>query len=156
MHPSNLSRAEAIAVLGGLLLALGVFLGWYHIENPRNAINGIQGSPHGGTTVSGWQAEPIIRWLLLAAAAAPLILAYIIMRGHALSWPRGEMTAVVAITAFGLVAYVTLISRPGTVRSLTSLEYGAFVALLGTLVMAAGAAFRASTAERPRKPPGVL
>jgi hypothetical protein len=152
MHPSNLSRAEAIAVVGGLLLALGLFLGWYGIENHRNEINGIVGP----ATVSGWQAQPIIRWLLLAAAVAPLILGYIIVRGHALSWPRGEMTAVIAITAFGLVAYVTLIARPGTVRSLTSLKYGAFVALLGTLVMAAGAAFRASTAERPRKPPGVL
>jgi len=152
MHPKNLSRAEAIAVVGGLLLALGLFLGWYHIENARNAINGIKGPK----TLSGWEAQPIIRYLLLAAAAAPLILAYIIVRGHALSWPRGEMTAVVAITAFGLIAYVTLISRPGTVRSLTSLEYGAFVALAGSLIMAGGAAVRASTAERPRKPPGVL
>jgi hypothetical protein len=151
MHPKNLSRAEAIAVLGGVLLALGVFLSWYHIEK-RNELAGISGP----ATLTGWEAQPIIRYLLLAAAAAPLILAYIIMRGHALSWPRGEMTAVVAITAFGLTAYVTLISRPGTVRSLTSLEYGAFIALAGTLIMAGGAAVRASTAERPRKPPGVL
>src|SRR4051794_40223023 len=152
MHPKNLSRAEAIAIVGGLLLALGLFLGWYHIENQRNAINGIPGP----ATLSGWESQPIIRWLLLAAAAAPLILAWIVIRGHALSWPRGEMTAVVGITAFGLIAYVTLIAKPGTVRSLTSLRFGAFVALIGTLVMAAGAAFRASTAERPRKPPGVL
>src|SRR4051812_5487085 len=126
MDPKKLSRAEAVAIVGGLLLALGLFLGWYHIENQRNAINGITGAAHGGTTVTGWQAQPVIRWLLLAAAVAPVILAWIVVRGHALSWPRGEMTAVVAITAFGLIAYVTLIAKPGTVRSLTSLRFGAF------------------------------
>ena len=41
----------------------------------------------------------IIRYLLLITAVAPLVLAWIIIRGHALSWPRGEMTAVIAIAA---------------------------------------------------------
>ena len=39
---------------------------------------------------SGWDAHPILHWLLLAAAAAPLILAWIIVRDHQLSWPRGR------------------------------------------------------------------
>src|SRR3954452_9063682 len=152
MNRGELTRSEIVAVIGGILLAIGLFLPWYHLENPLVEING----QHGPASLTGWQVHTIIRWLLLAAAAAPLILAWIVIRGHALSWPRGEMTAVVGITAFGLIAYVTLIAKPGTVRSLTSLRFGAFVALIGTLVMAAGAAFRASTAERPRKPPGVL
>ena len=67
----------------------------------------------GPATFTGWEVHTILRWLLLAAAAAPFILAYIIVRGHALSWPRGEMTAVVAIAAFGLVVYNGLIDRPG-------------------------------------------
>ena len=33
---------------------------------------------------------PILRWLLLAAAVAPFILAWIIVREHELSWPRGR------------------------------------------------------------------
>jgi hypothetical protein len=97
-----------------------------------------------------------MRWLLLAAAAAPLILAYIIARGHALSWPRGEMTAVVSVAAFGLIAYNAFVSKPGTVSSLVSLRYGIFVALLGSLMMLGGSALRASATERPRKPPGTL
>ena len=48
---------------------------------------------------SGWEAHHILRWLLLLAGLAPFILAWIIVRDHALSWPRGEMTAVVAVVA---------------------------------------------------------
>ena len=53
--------------------------------------------------MSLWQAHPIMGWLLLAAAIAPFILAWIIVRDHQLSWQRGEMTAVVAIAAAGLI-----------------------------------------------------
>ena len=34
---------------------------------------------------TGFETFPILRWLLLLAAIAPLILAYIIVRGHKLS-----------------------------------------------------------------------
>jgi hypothetical protein len=158
MQASRLSRAEAVALLGAVLLAIGVFLSWYHLENANNAINGISPARGSGTgvTITGWQAHPTIRWLLLAAAIAPLVLAYIVLRGHDLSWPRGEMTAVVAIAAAGIIFYVAIVNTPGTVRSLTSLRPGVFVALAGALLMAGGSSIRASTAERPRKPPGVL
>ena len=52
-----------------------------------------------------------MRWFLLAGAVAPLILAWIIANDHALSWPRGQVTSVVAIAAFGLVGYAG-IDRP--------------------------------------------
>jgi len=139
-------------MVGGVLLAIGVFLTWYHLENERVSI----GDHVGPDDLSGWAAHSIIRWLLLAAAAAPVILAWIILRGHALSWPRGEMTAVVAVAALGLIAYVTFIDKPGDVTSLVKLRYGAFVALLGALLMLFGSAVRASSVERPRKPPGTI
>ena len=53
MNLSRLGRGEYLAVLGGLLLALGLFLPWYG-TNPdnRNAIiDGARGS------VSGWEAS---------------------------------------------------------------------------------------------------
>jgi hypothetical protein len=152
MNLGRLGRGEFLAVLGGLLLALGVFLPWYG-TNPsnRNAnIGGVRGS------VSGWDAHPILHWLLLAAAVAPLILAWVIVRDHQLSWPRGELTAVVGMIALVLVAYVGLVDRPGTPSSQISLKFGWFLALLGCAGMVVGGALRASGAERPRKPPGVL
>ena len=66
------------------------------------------------------------------------------------------MTAVVGIIAFGLVIYVGVIDRPGEPPSEIGLSYGWFVSLLGTILIAVGGSYRASTTERPRKPPGVM
>jgi len=152
MKRGELQRSEWIAVAGGLIMAAGLFLTWYHLKNANTSI----GDTTGPADMTGWEVHTIIRWLLLAGAAAPLILAYIILRGHALSWPRGEMTAVVAVTALGLIGYKAFVDKPGTVTSLVSLRPGVFVSFLGALMMLFGSALRASSVERPRKPPGVI
>ena len=152
MNRGELTRSELTAVVGGLLLAIGVFLSWYHLKNNFVSI----GDTKGPASLSAWQAHPVLRWLLLAAAAGPLILSWIIYRGHALSWPRGEMTAVASVAAIGLIGYNAFIDKPGTVSGLVSLQFGIFLALLGAILMLAGSAVRASATERPRKPPGVL
>ena len=152
MNLGRLGRGEFLAVLGGLLLALGVFLPWYE-TNPDNRNANVDGATG---SFSAFAALPILRWLLLAAAVAPLILAWIILRDHELSWPRGEMTAVVGMIALVLVLYVGLVDRPGEPSGQISLEYGWFVALLGIAAIILGGAIRASGTERPRKPPGVL
>jgi hypothetical protein len=152
MNLSRLGRGELIAVVGGLLLAIGVFAPWYETSpDNRNAIiNGARG------TFSCFDAHPILRWLLLAAAVAPLILAWIVVREHELSWPRGEMTAVAGIAAAGLTLYVGILDRPGEPAAEIHLRFGWFIAALGTFLIIAGGALRASGSERPRKPPGVL
>src|SRR4051812_16013555 len=146
MNLSRLGRAEYLAVVGGLLLALGLFLPWYETNaDNRNAnIDGKTGA------LSAWTVHPILHWLLLAAAAAPLILAWIIARDHELSWPRGEMTAVVAMIAVVLILYVGFIDRPGQPSSQISLKIGWLVSLLGAVLMVVGGALRASGTERPR------
>src|SRR4051812_40173383 len=152
MSLGRLGRGELLAVIGGVLLALGLFVAWY-ATNPdnRNAnIDGARGA------VSGWSAHPILHWPLLAAAAAPIILAWVIARDHQLSWPRGEMTAVVGMIALVLVLYVGVVARPGDPRSEISLRLGWYLAVLGCLLTVIGGATRASGTERPRKPPGVL
>jgi hypothetical protein len=152
MDVSRLSRSELIAALGGILLLVGVFLPWYvpNTEN-RNAI--VNGSRE---AVSAWEAHTLLRFLFIAAAVAPLILTYIVVRDHELSWPRGELTAVVAIAAFGIVGYVGIVDRPGEPPGEISLGIGWFLSLAGTILMAVGGAMRAGSSERPRKPPGVL
>jgi hypothetical protein len=152
MDLRRISISELLAAGGGLLLALGVFLPWYkpNTQNPNANVNGIRDS------VSAFDAHMILRWLLLAAAAAPIILLWIVIRDHQLSWPRGEMTAVVGIIAFGLTMYVGVIDRPGEPPSEISLGFGWFISLLGTILIAVGGSYRASTTERPRKPPGVM
>ena len=147
----RMNRSEWIAVAGGLLLAIAPFLPWYGTaENPNAVIDGGRGD------FSAWDVHPILRWLMLAAAAAPLILAWIVLRDHELSWPRGEATAVVAMIAAGLVLYSGIVSRPGEPRSQIGLQIGWFLALLGTALMLVGGSKRATEVERRRKPPGVM
>jgi hypothetical protein len=151
MNIDRLNRSEWIAVAGGLLLALAVFLPWYATsDNPNAQIDGARGS------FSAWDVHPILRWLMLGAAAAPLILAWIVLRDHKLSWPRGEMTAVVAMAALGLVLYNGVVSRPGEPRAQIGLQIGYFLAVVAIVAMMFGGAKRAGETERVRKPPGVL
>jgi len=149
---ARLHRNEYMGMFGGALLAVSVFLPWYSTDRSNRFANidGERGDQ------SCFDVHPILRWLLLAAAVAPFILAYIIANDVKLSWARGEMTAVTSIAAFGLVAYNGVIDRPGEPSSAISLEFGWFLALLGTLMMIAGAALRSSEHERARKPPGTI
>ena len=95
MDFSRIKPGELLAAFGGILLAISVFVKCYEArpENPNANIDGLKG------VVSIWDVHSILRILLLAAAIAPLILLYIVARDHQLSWPRGELTAVVGLTA---------------------------------------------------------
>jgi hypothetical protein len=149
---ARLHRNEYMGMLGGALLAVSVFLPWYGTDSDNRFANidGERGDQ------SCFDVHPILRWLLIAAAVAPFILAYIIANDIKLSWARGEMTAVTSIAAFGLIVYNGIIDRPGEPSSAISLEFGWFLAVLGTLMMIAGAALRSSEHERARKPPGTI
>jgi hypothetical protein len=148
----RLHRNEFMGMLGGVALALSVFLPWYGTD-PANrfaSIDGVRGDQ------SCWDVHPIMRWLLLAASVAPFILAYIIATDAKLSWARGEMTMVTSIAALGLIFYNGVIDRPGEPSAAISVKYGGFLALLAALVMTAAAAMRSSEHERARKPPGTI
>jgi hypothetical protein len=152
MDVRRITTSEILAAVGGALLAISVFLPWYKTsaDNPNANIGGLKGS------ITAWDAHMILRYLFLAAAIAPIVLLYIVIRDHELSWPRGEMTAVIGIIAFGLLVYQGVIDRPGEPPSAISLAYGWYIGLLGTILITVGGSYRASTTERPRKPPGVL
>src|SRR4051812_1200360 len=152
MSLGRLGRGELLAVAGGILLALGLLLPWYKTDpgNRNASIDGRRGS------LNAFDAHPILAWVLLAAAVAPLILAWIIARDHELSWPRGEMTAVVAMIALVLVLYVGLVDRPGDPSGQIQLRLGWDLSVLGTPLEIAGGATRPGGTGRPPKPPGGL
>jgi hypothetical protein len=150
---TKLTWHEFMAMGGGLLLAISLFLPWYSVENRRGTIGNGERGPGDFT---GFEVHDIQRWLLIGAAAAPFILAYIVLRGHKLSWARGEMTAVSSIAAFGLIAYSGIIDKPGEPKGLIGIKFGWLIALIAVIAMLVGSALRASEVERARKPPGVL
>jgi hypothetical protein len=153
MDLKALNRGEIIATCGGILLGISIFLPWYSLGNEFAHLNGCHGP---NTSCSGWNGLSAFRYLFLLAAAAPVILAWVIARGHALAWPRGELTAVVAVIAIVLTLFLGVIDRPGQPPSEISLTWGWFVALVGGLLMVVGASWRARESAPRRKPPGVL
>jgi hypothetical protein len=148
----RLTFDELLAVLGGLLLGGAQFAPWYDSVSSLASISGFAGlGAH-----SAWQVHPLLRWLLLVVAIAPFVLAYVIVRDHKLSWARGELTAVLAITAVGVVLYVGVVDRPGEPPGQIELAWGWYVALAGSALMLAGAARRTGESPRRRKPPGTI
>ncbi len=148
-----LNRGELLAVAGGVLIGISIFLSWYSLGNQFTQLNGCRG-PNG--TCTAWHALLIVRFVLLAAAAAPVILTWIVLRGHALSWPRGEMTAVIGVAALILVLFRGVIDKPGAPADQITVNYGWWIAVAGTLLMIAGAAWRYQESAPRRNPPGVL
>ncbi len=168
MEFSRLNRTRVlIGAAGSALLIISLlFLPWYSLaENPQR-IEGPDFNSDGficGTgefECTGFETFPILRWLLLAAAIAPLILAYILVRGHKLSYPPGEMTMVAGFASFVLISYNGLIDRPGSgVAEIgITLEYGYYIALFAAIIIAAVGFTRSleSGGRKARKAPGTV
>jgi hypothetical protein len=153
MRFKELSRGELLASAGGILLGISLFLVWYSLGNRHAMLQSCKG-PH--TTCTGWNSLGPIRYILLIAAVAPAILSYIIIRGHALSWPRGELTAVTALVALVMTLFVGLIDKPGSPKAEITINIGWWVALVADLLILVGSVWRARESSGPRKPPGVL
>ena len=153
MDFNRLDRGELIATAGGIVLAISLFLSWYSLGNSNAVLNSCHGP---NVTCSGWSGLTILRYLLLLAAAAPVILAWIIVRGHALSWPRGELTAITALAALTFTLFRGLIDKPGSPPGQISVDYGWWVALIGGLLILIGSIARSRESATRRKPPGVL
>src|SRR2546425_2871562 len=82
--------------------------------------------------------------LLTAAAVAPWILVWIVIRGHTLSWPPGEVTMIVVAIAATLILYNGLVDRVGETRQFVSLSTGWYLGILGALMIVGGGALRHS------------
>jgi hypothetical protein len=154
MHFGELRWGEVVAMAGGALLALAVFLPWYSTGNANSSIGGH--SRVADQDFSAWEVLPVFRFLLLLAAIAPFILAWIIVRQHALSWPRGELTAVVGLSALTLILVKGFIFKPGEPTGQISLAYGYFLALFASILILVGAFVRSTEISKARKPPGVM
>lgn len=142
-----------------VVLLLSLFLPWFatSASNRNSEINGLR-APEGGRRAgdfTAWDTFGVLDYLLLAACIAPFVLAYILMRGHELSWRPGEVTAIVGITAFVLILCNGIIlGKPGDVE--IGFRFGYLVALLGAAGIFFGGALRQAEGKRARKPPGTI
>jgi hypothetical protein len=143
---------EYYGFIGAAVLFFSLFLPWYGTSsNPNAKINGLAG------TFNAFETFKLLDILLVGACFAPFILAWIVARGHALTWRPGEVTMIVGMTAFVLIFLNGIIlGRPGGPDSEIELKIGWFVGLLGAAGICAAGVLRQAEQARDRKPPGVL
>ena len=159
----NYTRLAVGLTAAALLIVAVLFLPWYSydlegVEKTQEADSWVCGV--GDTSCTGWETFPILRWLLLLAALAPIILAYILVRAHKLSYPPGEMTMIAGFAAAVLIGYNGIIDKPGSgpAEIGLSLDYGYWIALLASLGIAAVGWTRSleSGGKQGRKAPGTV
>jgi hypothetical protein len=171
---TRIKRSEFIAFFGSAVLAASLFLlNWFSSScasaqaakasagkggcNPNSKIELASGHIKYGS-FTGWETYTFMRYALLAACIAPFVLAYIIARGHALSWRPGEITMIVGMVAFALILLDGIIlGRPGGNKKNAvdiSIEYGYLVGLLGAFLISFGG-FRRQAENVKAKPPGI-
>jgi hypothetical protein len=158
----RLDRSEIVGMIAAVVLVISLFLEWFSLTTDPNVVQrggdaGNWACGVGNDSCSAWDTFPIMRYLLIAAALAPFILAWIVMRGHALSWPRGELTAIVGLAAFVLIAYNGIVDKPEDGLQI-DLSIGYWLALLASFVIFISGGFRAveSGGGAQRKPPATF
>ena len=159
----NYPRLAVGLIASALLIIAVLFLPWYSYD-----LTGVHKAPEadawicgvGDTSCTAFDTFPILRWLLLLAALAPVILAWILVRAHKLSYPPGEMTMVAGFAAFILIAYNGIIDKPGTGPGEIGLglDYGYWIALVCSVAIAGVGWFRSmeSGGRKARKAPGTV
>lgn len=144
-----------------LLLVISVlFLPWFSLTGSPERMNDPERNficGEGELSCTGWETFPVLRWLLLLAALAPVILAWILVRGHALSWAPGELTMVAGFAAAILIVYNGILDRPGDTFGI-GLDYGYWIALAAALAIAATGFSRSleSGGAKARRAPGTV
>jgi hypothetical protein len=160
---SRLGRGDIVAAGGGLLLFISMFLPWFSVDAGPPANENVCGA--GQDSCSGFDTFrlftaliiPGMDFLMVGAAIAPWILVWIVIRGHRLSWPAGEVTMIVGAIAATLILYNGIVDRPGDTREFVSLDIGWYLALLGALgIVAGGAISQISRGGVTRRPPGTF
>jgi hypothetical protein len=151
---NRLTPAEYMGMAAALVLVLSVFLPWFTTSdtNPNSVLAG----KDGGESATAWDIFSTLKYLLLLAGIAPFLLAWIIARGHSLTWKPGEVTMIVGIIATVLILCNGIIlGKPGDTVDL-SFAYGYAVALIGAIGMFVAGYLRQSRYQTVKKPPGVL
>jgi hypothetical protein len=162
--PFDLMRigvGELVGFAGAIVLLASLFLPWFKTSctspghpagcNPNSTLHGAVGH------FNAWQTFSKLDVLLMLACIAPFVLAWIVIRGHDLTWRPGEVTMIVGMIATVLILLNGIVlGKPGTDPVGISLQIGWFLGLLGALGIVAGGLVRQAVGGRTRKPPGVI
>jgi hypothetical protein len=147
---SRLRQGEVIAGTAAVaLLVLLVALPWYGLGGMLGHTAAALGA---GTSITGWQGLPTLRWLILVTIISGLVLTWSQGARRAPALPASLSVIVLVLsvlTALGLI-YRVLIAVPGP-DSLGEAKAGAYVGLVSGLALVYGA-FRSLREEDPPDP----
>jgi hypothetical protein len=157
----RIGMGELVGFAGSIVLFGSLFLPWFKTSctsqghpagcNPNSTLHGQIGH------FNAWETFAKLDVLLMLACVAPFVLAWIVIRGHALTWRPGEVTMIVGMVASVLILLNGIIlGKPGADSVGISLQIGWFLGLLGALGIVAGGVLRQAVGGRTRKPPGVI
>ncbi len=157
MNFSLLKKTEWLGIVSSVLLILALFLPWFGLTDvPERVIQNSWVCGTGEFQCTAWQSFGFTRWLFVAAAVAPLLMAYFVATDELGKYPTGEATMTVGFAVIVLVGFNGVVLLPGDgVQFGISLKWGYFVALLAGVMMAAAGALRSleSGGGAKRKPP---
>ena len=152
---ARLSIAEGAGMVAALVFGLSLFVPWFTTsDNPNSKIDSAGIGPNSEATA--WETFSILQYALLAMAIAPFVLAWIVARGHKLTWKPGEVTMIVGITAFILVICNGIILGKPDPNIEVGLTYGYLLAIVTSLGMAVCGFIRQATYVNAKKPPGTI
>ncbi len=154
MKITRLGWAELVGLGAAAVRLVSLFLPWFETD-PGNRNSRVAGTRSTKETIDAFVAFDSFQYMLLAACIAPVILAYIVMRGHTLSWDRGELTAIIGITALVLILYNGLIGGTPDDAVSTSLGVGYYVAIVASMGIFVAGVLRLGEKGPENKPPGV-
>lgn len=119
-EPGRLRRGELLAGAGGVLLLVFLLAGkWYG---------------HGSRARTGWEALPVLRWLLVVTIAAAFALVFAQVTRQA---PAIPVTLSLIVTVIGLITVLALIYRV-LISPPAHEQAGAFLGLLSAIGLAYG------------------
>jgi hypothetical protein len=151
---SKLLPAEYGGFVAAAVLFGSLFLPWFTTHPPNGQINGLEGV---FKSFNAWETYGVLDILLTLACAAPFILAWIIVRGHALTWRPGEVTMIVGLIAVTLILLNGIIlGKPGEPQDDISRDIGYWVGLIGALGIVVSGFLRQSQSIKGRRPPGTV
>ena len=146
---SKLLPAEYAGFVGAIVLFASLFLPWFTAGPPNGQINGQAG------TFNAWQTFGLLDYVLALACISPFILAWIIVRGHKLTWRPGEVTMIIGLVAFTLILMNgVILGKPGDPQDFITYGLGYPIALVGAAAIVVSGFMRQSKSIKGRRPPG--
>jgi hypothetical protein len=149
MDTGRLTRGQAIAALGGVVLFVSLFLDWYSLDA------GELGPVLGGIdlSASGWEAFSWVDLLCAVTAIAAVGAAVVTATSRTVASPVGTSVVVAGLGAVSAVVILyRIVNQPGP-NDLIVVEVGAYLGFIAAVAVAVGGWLEMR--ERDEVPPGL-